>query len=213
MNYAYDILLNFNELDYAFYDWNINDNILHIRKTPIFKISSEQLYNIINNNFCVNQEFLKKISNRTEVFTNKNVKIIRYVCLFSDTRDVVAIWFSNNGKEEKISRLLLDEEEDILELSKEIDNFNLDIEIGNEKKNNKFKTRNELDVYRYIKKEFNKKNYERLKYIYFECFNEVEEDYEKIVKKLRKEIDLNWDNSYEKIFNILKLSSIKKSKN
>lgn len=213
MNYVYDILLNFNEIDYPFYEWNINDNIIHIRKTSIFKVSSNLLNSIINYNFSVDQDFLKKISNRTEVFTNKNVKIIRYVCLFSDTKETVAVRFSNNGKKEKISRLLLDEEEDILEISKEINEYNLDINLGNKQKNNKFITRNEYDIYKYIKKELNKKNYERLKYIYFECFNQKEEDYESIVKRLNIEIDINWEKNYKKIYDILKLSIPKKSKN
>ena len=34
MNYIYDILLNFKNKLYDFYDWNINDDITHIRKIP-----------------------------------------------------------------------------------------------------------------------------------------------------------------------------------
>ena len=35
MNYIYDILINFNENLYDFYDWNLNDQIDHIRKIPV----------------------------------------------------------------------------------------------------------------------------------------------------------------------------------
>ena len=38
MNYIYDILLNFNDMLYDFYDWNVKDNILHIRKIPLIQI-------------------------------------------------------------------------------------------------------------------------------------------------------------------------------
>ena len=32
MNYIYDILANFNEHYYDFYDWNELDNLIHIKK-------------------------------------------------------------------------------------------------------------------------------------------------------------------------------------
>ena len=38
MTYIYDILLNFNEEYYEFYDWNKEDTIVHIKKIPIYKI-------------------------------------------------------------------------------------------------------------------------------------------------------------------------------
>ena len=39
MNYIYDILVNFKETLYDFYEWNKNDNITHIRKIPLFRIN------------------------------------------------------------------------------------------------------------------------------------------------------------------------------
>ena len=50
MNYIYDIILNFQERIYDFYEWNKTDVITHIRKIPVFKISSKDLYNIENYN-------------------------------------------------------------------------------------------------------------------------------------------------------------------
>ena len=49
MNYIYDILLNYNKKLYEFYDWNLSDSIVHIRKIPIFKISTNQLIDLVNN--------------------------------------------------------------------------------------------------------------------------------------------------------------------
>ena len=76
-----------------------------------------------------------------------------------------------------------------------------------------FKTRKENQIYHYIMKEFQQKNYERLKYIYFECFNEQEDEYNKIIKKLKEKLTYDWNETYPKIYNILKISSSKKSKN
>ena len=34
MNYIYDILLNLNQHAYEFFEWELNDNIVHVKKTP-----------------------------------------------------------------------------------------------------------------------------------------------------------------------------------
>ena len=41
MNYIYDIVLNFNENAYNFYDWYKEDNIELYIKVPVFKIEEE----------------------------------------------------------------------------------------------------------------------------------------------------------------------------
>lgn len=60
MNYIYDILLNFHNMLYDFYDWNLNDNIINVRKVPLFKISSNQLKEIKENVVKFDYNFLKK---------------------------------------------------------------------------------------------------------------------------------------------------------
>ena len=213
MNYIYDILLNLQKEDFDFYDWNIDDRITHIRKIPLIKTNFDCMYKMLNYDFSVSEEFIKKIINRTEVFSNKNIKIIKNLCLFSDGKDVIAIKFTNNGKKEKISRLLLDEKEEILDVVAHVEETKIELNIGKKKLNNSFKTREEQEIYYYIKKEFQKKNYDKLKYTYFECFNKNEQDYEIIVNKLNVALEDNWNQYYEKIYQILKLSSMNKSRN
>ena len=82
MNYIYDIFLNFHKEDFDFYDWNVNDNIIHVRKMPLIKVNSNLLYQVINYNFISSLDWLKKISNRTEIFSNKSIKILKYMCIF-----------------------------------------------------------------------------------------------------------------------------------
>ena len=38
MNYTYDILANFNETYYEFYEWNNKDELTHIKRLPIIKV-------------------------------------------------------------------------------------------------------------------------------------------------------------------------------
>lgn len=213
MNYIYDILLNLQKEDFDFYDWNIDDRITHIRKVPLIKTNFDCMYRILNYDFSVSEEFIKRIINRTEVFSNKNIKIIKNLCLFSDGKDVIAVKFTNNGKKDKTSRLLLDEKEEVLDVANNIEETKIDITFNKELLNNRFKTRTEKNIYDYIQREMNLKNYEKLKYTYFECFSIDETDYKKIVDKLNLVLNNNWDNYYKKIYNILKLSSMNKSKN
>ena len=74
MNYIYDILINLQRKLYDFYEWNVSDDITHVRKIPIFKIRTAQLLDLKNNKVVLNSSLLKRISNRTEIFTNHNVK-------------------------------------------------------------------------------------------------------------------------------------------
>ena len=65
MIYIYDILLNFDDgvrlLD--FYEWDKKDGLTHIKKIPVFKISSIDMDNIINGIVKVDSSFLEKINN------------------------------------------------------------------------------------------------------------------------------------------------------
>ena len=90
MNYVYDILLNFQEYAYDFFEWNIDDEITHIRKIPMFRISKENV-DILNHYQCQAPEsFLKKIENKSEKFTKRTVEKIPYLFLVKDTKRVLA---------------------------------------------------------------------------------------------------------------------------
>ena len=61
MNYAYDIILNFQKDYYDFFEWNKNDEILHIRKIPIFKISNTDYQLFKNSTVKFNKDFVTKM--------------------------------------------------------------------------------------------------------------------------------------------------------
>ncbi len=196
MNYIYDIILNFNEQIYDFYEWNKSDNLTHIRKIPLIRINSKDLYNIENNNIRFNEELFNKISNKTEIFSGRTVKNID-ACLFSDGTSVLALKFKNNKY--YYSKLILEEEMEVTEVSTRMKESVINYEIIS-KKIKSLKTRKELEIENYVKKELNilEKNHEdeKLKYLFFECFGKKEYD----VKKLYNESD--------KIYGILKLIQI-----
>lgn len=211
MNYVYDVLLNFNKEMYEFYDWNLDDYISHIRKILVFRVGNKTMSDLVNNSIVVDSDFLIKISNRTEMFTKQNVKIINYAALFTNGSFVIGLKFDKNGEIIGRSKLLIDEELDILDSALDMNEYNLKYKLINTNKNEFFKTRKEVFIEKYISKKLDevKDNKEMLKYLYYECFNEKNTDFRKMLLKLNKSLINNWDSFYNKVYNFFKLTAIK----
>lgn len=206
MNYIYDVLLNFNDDLYEFYDWNKNDVITHVRKMPIIKIESIDLEKIKNNYVKFDMEFLLSIKNKCEVFNNKNIKYLEYAFILTDSNDAIAINIKDDNV--KSSRLLVEEEMEVLDNSLRYDIVNIKYDIINKKKINNFKTRKELEIEKYLKKEINNlktADIEKLKYIYYDCFDEIENDRDKIINKINLELNKNFNILSKKLYTFFKL--------
>lgn len=210
MNYIYDILINWNKELFDFYEWDINDNISHIRKIPVFKVSSEALLEMVTCDFCVESEFLSKIYNKTEMFTNKNVKQIEYASLFSDGEEVLAIQFGTTGMSGSKSKLLIDEANEVTEVVIRMPEIVMNYNVLKENRCI-LKTKKEIKIEKYLKKELDnlKKDYsyDKLKYLYYECFGEKEEDKEQMLDRLRKSLREDWNHMYLKMYEFFKLTS------
>lgn len=208
MNFIYDILLNFNKEYYEFYEWNLDDDICHIRKMPIFKLTTKQLTDMFNNEIQVESNFMKYIYNKTEVFTKNEIKTINYACLISDGDNVLAVKFNKNGVIISKSSLLIEEEEEVTDLVLRMKLKSIDYKITKIGNHFQFKTRKEKEIEKFIKTKIKEEtNLEKLRYLYFDCFGKKELDRDKIINRIRKEIDTNWDEIYLKIYNFFKLLS------
>lgn len=208
MTYIYDILLNFKDDLYEFYDWNKTDNIIHIRKIPIIKISTEDLWNIKNNNVKFDSKNIEKIKNKTEIFTSKMIKRFDYMFLLSDGNFVMGVM--KKDKKIKKSSLLIDEEIDTLEELKYLDYENIEYKIINKNLKYELKTRKQIEEEKFIIKEINKitNEEEKLKYIYYDCFNRKENNIDKILLHIKQNIDNK--NIKDKLYRFFKLIEIKK---
>lgn len=206
MNYIYDILLNFNDDIYDFYEWNNNDEITHIRKIPIIKTNSLHMKNIKNNYVELEEEFLSTIKNKTEIFSGRTIKNIEYSFLISDGIEVIGLNIKNNKI--RYSKLLLNEEGEVLEVVGRLKENELQYKVLNKKNISEFKTRKEKEMYKYVIKEIkklkNEENIEKLKYISYECFSEkIENDiYENLINKIEE--------NYIKLYKIFKLIQVSK---
>lgn len=211
MNYIYDILLNYSSLPYEFFEWNSSDTITHIRKIPLIRVSADTLIDIRDYEVKFDNSFLESIKRKTEVFNRKNIRIIEEACLFSDGINVIAIMIKNNHLLK--SKLLLDEEEEVLAISERLKEQEIKYTKIKKNNNSEYKTRKQMEILQKLRKQLNKlfyeKNHDTLKYIYYECFNEKEENINLIRKKFYSILDGHNESVIEHLKNILKILEIK----
>lgn len=175
MIYIYDILLNLRQMDDAleFYEWKEDDLIEHIKKVPLFKVSKTLIEDLFTNKLQLDITILPKIRNKAICYFNGETKQIPYLVLLSDGRKCFAIELDNKGNTLYKSSLLLDEEEEVLEMTEEL----VEMPIGYKKtkiKNNKDQlTRFEKDNQKFLLRELEKikDNKEEINYLYEEYFD------------------------------------------
>lgn len=202
MNYMYDVLLNFNDFPYDIFEWNKDDKINHIRKIPLFKLKTADLSNLINKNVRLDNDFLNKIYIKTELYNKKNLD---YAFIATDGK--IAFAFSYNTKL-KYSQLFLDEEEEAINYSLNLNFYDIKYDIINNKNIDLLKTRNETYMRRFIYSQLKKiKNKDKLNFIFLECFNKKSED---VLNDLYHELENDFENIYYKLYKILKKTAIKR---
>ena len=175
MIYIYDILLNLRQMDEGleFYEWKEDDLIEHIKKVPLFKVSKTLIEDLFTNKLQLDITILPKIRNKAICYFNGETKQIPYLVLLSDGRKCFAIELDNKGNTLYKSSLLIDEEEEVLEMTEEL----VELPIGYKKtkiKNNKDQlTRFEKDNQKFLLRELEKikDNKEEINYLYEEYFD------------------------------------------
>ena len=201
MNYIYDITLNFNEEPYSFYEWNEEDNIEYYIKVPVFKVEDEVLHDFIKNKISVSKNFLNKICNKTEIYGKKN-KNSKYVAIFTSLDSSIAIEFNDNGDSYLKSYLSIEEETDLLEFSKLLKYSLVDYKVKEYSKSTfKRLTRQEFSMKNSLLNNLEKiyKNNEiyKLRYLFYELYNEKPSSDEKIYSKLINLIENNSEKLYK----------------
>jgi hypothetical protein len=207
MNYIYDILLNFNNEYYEFYDWNNEDKLTHIRKIPIFKVSDDVLKNIIMNEVIVSEDLLKRIKNKTEVFSKNYIDILNYSCLLCNDKKVIGIRCNDKGKVIGKSDLLIDEHNEIIEILDRYDLYNLDYKITTTNEVINFKTRKEVKMQKFIMREIDRQPTNKLEYLLYECSNENCGDREAIIEKIKESLNSEHIND---IYEFLRMATNRK---
>ena len=178
MEYVYDIVLNFRDKYYDFYEWNKKDKIINIKKIPIYRINNKDYLNIKNNDVIINRKTIPK--------TNK-------MFLLASSKEVMGILLNNTGKVLKKSSLIFEELDDILLDISSIKHINIKYTI---KKINapRIISRVQEEKQKYINKYFKKIDKQKdeylLKYLYYEIYKLEENDINIVYKKILK-TDIN----------------------
>ena len=210
MLYIYDILLNWNKDKlYDFYEWEKNDKIEHIKKIPLIRIEKGIINNFIHKNIKLEKEFVDKIYNLPESYTSKKVVKIPYAFLLTDGAFVLAIKTDKEGNVKFRSKLIIDEEEEILCFSNKIGKTEIDIKELDKIYDDNFLTRKEEKVKMFLKNEFEysykEKNYEKLKYLYTEYCGKKSDDIDNIFKELYESLKEQINENHIKIYELLNL--------
>ena len=167
---------------------------------------------IFNYKIKIDSELLETIKGSTISYKNK--KDIKFGCLFSDLNKVLALEFNSKGVVISRSNLLLDEEEDVLDETTLLDEEKIGSELLEKYKIEYFLTRDESFKNKYLLKELNylakEKDYEKLNYLYEEIFPQDKLTFSEKIAKLIKEINENYNNKLSELYEIVRLTYIKK---
>ncbi len=208
MNYIYDILLNFQKDFYDFFEWNPEDEILHIRKIPLFKTSNRDFIMFKNGTVRFENDFLNRIYNRTEKFKKINTSVLNYVFLVSNGKEAIGLKLNKNGVITHRSSLLIDEDDEIADMANDLKVWDFEYTILSPIKEENFQTRFEKEnihiILQKLNNLYNNKETDKLKFLYLECFSKKENDMEKIFNMLRREV-LKYTDNYSKIFDFFKI--------
>lgn len=210
MNYYYDIILNWNEKKILeFYEWDDTDPLELIKKIPIFRIKHKTFIDISTHISKVNTDFLTSIEDKTIISGKNIVNKIPYAAIFTDNKNVIAIEFNENGISTNFSKLLVDDELNILEIAYTLKDCDLSFELIKPIKRSTC-LRQEEEAKKIIKLEldnlYEKKDIHKLKYLYYEYKSEKEEDIDEIYQTLKSKIEEEFNQDILKLYYIIKLS-------
>lgn len=178
MKYIYDITLNLRSNLINFYEWSETDDINIYKKIPLFKVDDEQFKQIVNMSVKVSNDFLSSI------YIDNN-----YICIFTTAYDSIACSFNKCGYIDKISKLMLIDEEYLLNTTHNIKKDCIKYSTVDGSNNYSFKTRNEnnllIEIEKYILK--NKENKVEIEYLFMDMYNKKSNNYIELINLLKKE--------------------------
>lgn len=210
MNYVYDILSNFNQELYDFYDWDKNDNFTHLRKVPSFRVSKEVLVDLMFKKVKIKGNLLKLIKDKTQVFTKEGVDVIEYCFIVSDSVNALGVILDEDGVVYERSKFLVSEELEINKCLKTSKIYNVEYNLLSSKTHYSNMTRNEEKVTNLILNELEliMDSTDKIDYLYYEWFNtnKGKNKYKKLVSSIKS----SYTSKHEYILELLNLLKIKK---
>ncbi len=210
MNYYYDVILNWNDDKiYDFYEWNDTDYLELIKKIPIYKVKHKTYLDIISNKVKVSSNFLEEIKDKTLISSKKLIKKIEYASLITDNKNVYALEFNINGEIISRSKLLVEDELNILEMAYNLKENDITYEIIEPLiiDNDLRQIKEALHLISLeVTNLYEQKDAAKLKYLYYEYQKEQIEDIDLIYKKILTDLTKPFNSELLKLYYIIKLS-------
>jgi hypothetical protein len=198
MNYIYDIVLNFQNNYYNFFEWSRKDKLKNISKISLYHITDKDMLILKNNKVTINNSFLEQIKN-----DNKKHKHI--ICLVSNGKLAIGLQFDNNGNLKKRSSLIFEEEEEVINAIKYLPITKIDyVQNIPIKYQNKLRIEKEKKdtLINYIT---NNSDILTLKYLYYEYYEKETNNISLIKKSLLKELSKEWNSKQNNLYTIVNM--------
>ena len=187
MDYIYDIVLNFQNNYYEFYEWKSTDKIINVKKIVVYLVNNENYLNLKYNDVTIDRKILPK-----------QIKMF----LVTNGVEVMGLLLDTEGRIIKKSSLLIDEADDVLEEKETIKSLPLKY-IKNVAKTHIIYNRLLEEKNKYIQNYFSNiditKDEYLLKYIYHDIYNIEEININKVYKELKDLIKNDIDTIYQSI--------------
>lgn len=206
MVYIYDIVLNFNDELLEFFEWEDNDDIKYIKRLPLIRVEDSLIKDVLENDILFDDLLLDQIKGKTIYYDSKNEN---YPVVVLSNQDIaIAVLINNNGY--KYSRLLLDEEYEVLNIVSKLSTTKVDYSIIGKKNINNNLTREDRKIRGILLKEidylYNSNKLDKLNYYYYEYFNEINNNKEEVYKRLKETLSVI-DDKHLKLLEIVKLAN------
>ena len=202
MNYIYDIVLNFQDNYYQFFEWNRSDKIKNISKIIVYRVSDQTLIDLTYNQIILDINFLSKLK-------EENKKYKKIMCLVSNTKKTIGLLFSEAGTLLKRSSLLFEEENEVNHLAKDLTITTITYQ-KNKKINPINKLRIEIEKKDTLVQYINQTNdIIALKYLYYEYFEEECDNHQKIKESLLNILDQDWNKKKTNLYKLIQLMNQK----
>jgi len=187
MDYIYDIVLNFQNNYYDFFEWRSTDKVINVKKIPVYNIKNEDYLNLKYNEVILESKIFPK---QTKMF------------LITNGVEVMGLLLDNEGKIIKRSSLLFDEADEILDDKDVIKSLKIENKKNINKPHRSY-SRLTTEKIKFLEKFFdnidiNKDEY-LLKYIYYDIYNKEENNIDKVYLKLKELKKENIDKIYNSI--------------
>ena len=187
MDYIYDIVLNFQNDYYDFYEWKQSDKIINVKKILVYISNNEDYLNLKYNEVTLD---------------NKSYQPHIKMFLITNGIEVMGILLDKEGNIIKRSSLLFDEAEEVLQEKENIKKIPLKYKKNINKPHISY-SRIVLEKRKYLEKFFSKidiiNDEYLLKYIYYDIYKKEEKNINKIYKCLKDLIENNIDEIYNSI--------------